>query len=135
MADSKVGMVRGPSAYTMLFVRLIVLGVFVADMVMIFVLNIVDNAVLSVHRLGGAVLIDTMFVVVASLIAANSYHPIIKRRELKHGYTTMPLNYQFVEMRDPKTGQVLRRAGDPPPDRFGLKAARQYAREHYGVRA
>jgi hypothetical protein len=128
-------MVGGPSAYTMLFVRLIVLAVFVADMVFLFVVNIVDNGALWVHQVSGKILIGSMFVVIAAMIAANSYHAIVKGREVKRGYTTMPLDYQFVEMRDPKTGLVLRRADDPFPDRFGLKAARAYAREHYGVNA
>jgi hypothetical protein len=59
--------------------------------------NIVDNGALFVHQVSRKILIGSMFVVIAAMIAANSYYAIIKGREVKRGYTTMPLNYQFLK--------------------------------------
>jgi hypothetical protein len=133
VATSRTGLLRGPSAYSMSFIRLIVLAVFLCGMAFFGITALIDFDWMAPGTLGGDISSAGLILLVVALIASNAYHPIIKRREVKHGYTTLPLNYQFVEMRDPRTGQVLRHAGDPLPTRFGLKAAREYARQHYGV--
>ncbi|WP_369964024.1 hypothetical protein [Leifsonia sp. EB34] len=119
----------------MIFIRLIVLAVFLCGMAFFGITALVDFEWMAPGTLGGDISSAGLISLVVALIASNAYHPIIKRLEVKHGYTTLPLNYQFVEMRDPRTGQVLRRGGDPLPTRFGLKAAREYARQHYGAGA
>ena len=132
MAASKAGRVGGPTAYTMLIIRSIVYGAFAVDMVLLLGMTIVHGVVPSAVA-SGTSLIGTMLVVGAAMIATAPYAEVIKFRELRSGYTTIPGKFRSAEMRDPKTGHVLRRAGDPLPDRPGLKAARAYAREHYGV--
>ena len=133
VANSRTGLLCGPSAYSMIFIRLIVLAVFLCGMAFLGITALVDFDWMAPGTLGGNISSAGLIVLIVALIASNAYHPIIKRLEVKHGYTTLPMDYQLVEMRDPRNGQILRRAGDPLPDRFGLKVAREYARQHYGV--
>lgn len=49
-------------------------------------------------------------------------------RELAHGYITMPYDFRHAELRDPRTGQVLREKGTPGGKRMFSVSLRQWRR-------
>ena len=64
--------------------------------------------------------------VIVALVSAKG------RQEVAAGYTTSPFGYQEVDLIDPKTGVVLRRAGEPLFDRVAYRAAVQSSRDDLG---
>ncbi|WIB65919.1 hypothetical protein [Curtobacterium sp. MCBD17_040] len=119
MVDLQRNLIPGPTARWLLFARVWLLGLFLADMFTMLAFVFIDFTALR-----NPIWYVVMFVVIVAFATSNVYYAVVKKRELANGYTTLPMDFPNTELRDPTNGRVLNPAGRPLPDDFSLKRAR-----------
>ena len=128
-------MVCGPSAYRFYGLALGSFGTFLIALIMLFVALVAGNGFLASHTLAANTFWVGWSCAVGLFCFSLGATALVASREVKAGYTTLD-GFEFVERRDPRTGMVLRAAGDPTPTgTFTLKNARAYAAAHPVVSA
>lgn len=113
MSDKPKVMLRGLAASTWVLLHLISYVVLVLAVLVVIVIDLVDNSALRFGNSSASYLWGGFSIVVFLTLAAIIADPVKRRQEVRAGYTTLQNSYQFVEQRDPSTGEVLRAAGSP----------------------
>jgi hypothetical protein len=132
VTHSRAGMLSGLSArgwYVVAFGSIGVLFIYLAAVAIVYatdapILQAPAHPVRVYAMLAGFIVLA--FVITGSRLTAERK----SRKEVARGYTTLPFRHDNVELRDSKTGQQLRAAGERNPVRritLSLRKARRNA--------
>ena len=134
MSDKPKMMLRGLAASTWVLLHLISYIALVLAVLVVIVINLVDNSALRFGNPSATYLWGGFSIVVFLTLAAIIADPVKRRQEVHAGYTTLHNSYQFVEQRDPSTGEVVRAAGSPSVNTEKVEGGEKIAATGDGAR-